>query len=461
MTEHTLKRLSSPGGEGIEIEVRFEGGDESLMKEWLGEEQLFAPQGAGDLGQRMERAFKEAFEAGAPKTVIVGSDCPELDLPDVLEALALLDDNPVVIGPALDGGYYLLAMASTTPRGLYQALFSGIPWGTGEVMWRTVNALAEAQYDLGLLDEKADVDEEEDLIHWQRTQNASSFAKTAEDREHRTQETTPGQWLASPFVPSKEPEPDTILHRQGHGEQGHHAPGTDTGYGITIIIPTLNEEEGIGELLDSLQDQDVEVIVADGGSTDRTVEICRQKGVKIVKSPVGRAVQMNAGADQATGNILLFLHADTTLPNDWTYRVRDAIYRGAVAGAFLFGTDREGPAMNFIENGAHFRAIRLGIVFGDQAVFSTSTAFNLAGRYPEQAIMEDYELWKGLGKVGKRTIIPLQVTTSARKWTEGGVWRTTLVNMVVTWLYILGVGPERLARLYRRLTANSFTEIQT
>ena len=409
MTEHTLASLRPLLEASVGIEVRYEGGDEVAMNKWLGDDLIFAPQGTGDLGQRMERAFREAFTAGVHKAVIVGGDCPELGALDVQEALGLLDDNPVVLGPALDGGYYLIAMGSTANDELIQTLFTGIPWGTNEVLWRTTNALAETGYDLGLLDEKADVDEPGDLAVWE-TASAQCAGRRAQ---------------------------------------------SSAGLTVSVIIPTFNEEVRIGELLAILKDEDVEVVVADGGSTDRTVALCEEAGLTVVASPRGRAEQMNAGATAASGSVFIFLHADTRLPGEGVKTVRDAVSHGSVAGAFLFGTDLDSASMRVIENGAHFRSIRQGIVFGDQAIFATREAFYRAGQYPEQPIMEDYELWKRLGKVGKRTIIPLQVITSSRKWTDRGVWRTTLINMAVTWLYFFGVSPEKLAKLYRKLTAGS------
>jgi rSAM/selenodomain-associated transferase 2 len=268
----------------------------------------------------------------------------------------------------------------------------------------TVNALAETGLDLGLLDEKADVDEPEDLVHWEKI---------------------------------------TGIQEPGAGSR------EESNLRISVIVPVYNEEGRIGEILGWLKTRDVEVIVADGGSTDRTVAICEGGGVKTVHSSRGRAVQMNAGTSAASGNIFLFLHADTRLPEEFEDRVKAVIAEGAVAGAFLFGTDMKTSTMNVIENATHFRAYRLGIVFGDQAIFATREAFFRAGAYPEQPVMEDYELWKRLGKVGRRALIPLSATTSARKWQQHGTWRIALLNQVVTWLYILGVSPEWLARWYK------------
>ncbi|MDF1535268.1 MAG: TIGR04283 family arsenosugar biosynthesis glycosyltransferase [bacterium] len=426
MTEHILSRLRPLGGEGVEIEVRYDGGDESAMAAWLGDGLLLTAQGAGDLGQRMERAFTGAFADGIKKAVIVGGDCPELDAPDVREALALLEDNPIVLGPASDGGYYLIAMTSSASPALYGAVFSDIPWGTREVLWRTVNALADAGMDMGLLDEKADVDEPEDLAVWE-TARSKRKARSAK-REPVT------KWFASPFEASpKYPVPSTQESKP---------------QAISVIIPTLNEEERIGELLVALEDEGVEVVVADGGSTDNTVSICEEAGVRVEVSPRGRAEQMNAGAEAASGDILLFLHADTRLPEGFAFNVRKAVAYGAAGGAFLFGTDSDTASMRLIENAVHFRTVRLGIVFGDQAIFIRSETFRKIGGFPDLPVMEDYELWKRLGKAGRRELIPLQVTTSSRKWTDRGVWRTTLINQAVMWLYVLGVDPGWLGRWY-------------
>ncbi len=404
MTEHTLNNIRPLTDKGIGVQVRFDGDEAGEMVQWLGDELDLAPQGEGNLGDRMKRAFTDSFSEGLEKVVVIGTDCPSLDSDSVLEALYLLEENALVLGPATDGGYYLIGIRSDDPEWLYELIFENIPWGTNQVFNVTVNALAETGLDLGLLDEKADVDEPEDLIHW--------------EKEMSTQYP----------VPSTQEQADLR---------------------ISVIIPVLNEEENIREVIGRLRGTEVEIVVADGGSKDRTVTICEQAGVKTVHSSRGRAAQMNAGASAASGKIFLFLHADTHLPDEFEDRVKEAILDGAVAGAFLFGTNIETPSMGVIENATHFRAYRLGIVFGDQAIFTTRKAFFRAGGYPEQPIMEDYELWKRLGRVGKRKLIPLSVITSTRKWEQQGVWRTTLINQAVTWLYMLGVSPEWLARWYR------------
>jgi rSAM/selenodomain-associated transferase 2/rSAM/selenodomain-associated transferase 1 len=405
MTEHTVESVRSLGGQGVQIKILFEGGDAEAMSNWLGDEIPIVPQGEGGLGDRMRRAFNRSFDAGMERAVIIGTDCPSLRADDVAEAFDLLEDNTLALGPATDGGYYLIGIRSDAPQWLFDLVFRDIPWGTDQVFNATMNVLAETGLDVGLLDEKADVDEPEDLVHWEKARE------------------------------------------KGEGRRELNSASMT----VSVIIPTFNEEKGIGELVAGLKEAGVEVVVADGGSTDQTVVICQELDIHIVHSPRGRAGQMNAGAMAATGDTFIFLHADTRLPEGFEDRVREAVAEGAVAGAFLFGTDMDTPSMRVIENATHFRSYRLGIVFGDQAIFATREAFFRAGGYPEQPIMEDYELWKRLAKVGRRTLIPLQVTTSARKWAEHGVWRINFINLAVTCLYVIGFSPERLAALYKRL----------
>jgi rSAM/selenodomain-associated transferase 2/rSAM/selenodomain-associated transferase 1 len=404
MTEHTLVAMRPLLEEGIGMQVRFDGGELGEMTQWLGEDLNYAPQGEGDLGKRMSLAFTASFKEGFEKAVIVGTDCPSLDSVNVAEAFDLLEENSLVLGPAADGGYYLIGTRSDAPHWLNELVFENIPWGTDQVFNSTMNALAETGLDVGLLDEKADVDEPEDLEQWYKEVGSQN--------------------------------PESRIQNKAN-------------ISISVIIPALNEEERIGEVLERLKVTGVEIVVADGGSADGTVAACEAAGVKVVHAGKGRAVQMNAGAAEASGNVFLFLHADTRLPEGFLEEVKGTVAQGAVAGAFLFGTDMNTSSMGIIENAAHFRAFRLGIVFGDQAIFATREAFFRAGGYPVQPIMEDYELWKRLGKVGKRSLIPQSVTTSARKWEKYGTWRVSLINLAVTWLYVLGVSPERLAKWYR------------
>lgn len=423
MTEHTINTVRPLMDEEVRIEIRHEGGDQCEMADWLGEDLSFHPQDRGDLGARMAQAFRTSFLDGAGKTVVIGSDCPELTSGDVREAFNILDSNPVVLGPARDGGYYLIGIRASAPDRLFQALFSDIPWGSGNVLTRTVNTLADAGIDIGLLDEKNDVDEPEDLVHWERKLRIQKpeFRSQKEGRVNSKTRTRSRTWTS--------------------------ITSTAT---ISVIIPTLNEKDRIGKLISFLEEYNVEIVVADGGSTDGTKDLCQRAGVKVLSSKAGRAMQMNTGAYEATGQILLFLHADTILPEGFPEMVRGPLTRGAIGGAFSFGTDLNTISMRIIERMANLRTRILGIVFGDQAIFTRADVFRRLGGYPDLPVMEDFELIRTMKREGQIAQLPQIAVSSARRWKTNGVWRTTFMNQVITWLYLLGVSPDKLAGWYRK-----------
>jgi len=217
---------------------------------------------------------------------------------------------------------------------------------------------------------------------------------------------------------------------------------------LSIVIPTLNEGAGIGALVDRLSGRPaVEVIVADGGSVDGTAEIAGARGAAVVSSRPGRALQMNNGAREARGETLLFLHADTVLPDGYDDDIRLAMTDGRNAGgAFSFSLDEGSLGLRIIEKGANFRSRRLGITFGDQAIFVRRGHFRQIGGFPLQPIMEDHEFLRRLRRRGRVVILPRAAVTSARRWREAGTTRVTLLNMAITAAYLLGFSPERLKR---------------
>jgi rSAM/selenodomain-associated transferase 2 len=162
---------------------------------------------------------------------------------------------------------------------------------------------------------------------------------------------------------------------------------------------------------------------------------------------------MNAGAARAGGEAILFLHADSRLPEGFDGLVERALEDEETAGgAFSFALDEDTPFFRFITMTANFRSARMGIVFGDQAIFARTETFREVGGYPEQPLMEDYELIRRLRKRGRIALLEPPVTTSSRRWREVGAVRNTLLNVFVTWAYVLGVSPARLRGWYGRLT---------
>jgi rSAM/selenodomain-associated transferase 2 len=221
---------------------------------------------------------------------------------------------------------------------------------------------------------------------------------------------------------------------------------------LSLIVPVLNEAKGIVAALQDLaplRAAGAEVIVVDGGSSDATRELCADLADQVVPGPRGRARQMNFGAARAAGSVLLFLHADTKLPNGAMKFVRGAVAAGHAWGRFdvaIEGRSRLFPLIAALMN----RRSRLtGIATGDQAIFVRRELFNLLGGYPDQPLMEDIELCKRLRRHGPPACLPQRVLTSGRRWEARGVWRTVLLMWRLRFLYWMGVPAERLARAYR------------
>jgi rSAM/selenodomain-associated transferase 2 len=220
---------------------------------------------------------------------------------------------------------------------------------------------------------------------------------------------------------------------------------------ISIIIPTLNEEANIDAIADTLPGKAGEIIIVDGGSTDRTILFARERKIRVEYSAAGRAAQLNHGAACAVGSVLLFLHADTRLPEDFATAILQTLAgNGVVAGAFSLAIRDAGPALRFIALCANIRSRTLQLPYGDQALFITREQFVRLGGFPQLPIMEDFFLIKKAKKLGRICTVPEQVTTSARRWQRLGVVRTTLINQLIILGFALRISPERLASLYRR-----------
>ncbi len=221
---------------------------------------------------------------------------------------------------------------------------------------------------------------------------------------------------------------------------------------ISIIIPVLNEVEQIAATLAQIPTGvDVDVIVVDGGSRDGTIAQVQALGIPVITTAAGRARQMNAGATAATGEILLFLHADTRLPEGFAPVVRQILSQpGTIAGAFRLKIDAPNRGLQLIETGVNCRSQVLQMPYGDQGLFLPADLFHKAGGFPDLPIMEDFALVRRLRQQGKIALAPLAVTTSARRWRRVGLLKTTLINQAIVLAYLLGVAPDRLATWYRR-----------
>lgn len=391
MTEHTVKQARKSGAD---IEIRYTEGSPGQMGNWLGGDLNYVEQGEGDLGEKMERAFSDHFSAGAERVAIVGSDCPSNDWKNMQSAFQSLETAECVIGPANDGGYYLIGLcragvSTPLPRSRPSAtfpaeLFNSIDWGSDHVFEQTMKAASALA--VAKLKQLDDVDLPED-------------------------------------IPPR----------------------------ISVVIPTLNEEAHLLQTLGKANEGfNVETIVVDGGSTDGTRAVAEPLSY-FTRYDSSRAGQQNMGARTATGDILLFLHADTILPDGWEWIARETLSDPAVAlGAFTFRIKEQMRGLKFIEATANWRSKAGGLPYGDQGLFLRKETFEQAGGFPDQPIMEDYALVRTLRHFGKIVTVREAALTSGRRWQRHGVFKVTVVNKLMILGYHLGISPGKLAAFYRK-----------
>lgn len=227
--------------------------------------------------------------------------------------------------------------------------------------------------------------------------------------------------------------------------------GQRVGPSISIVVPVLDEAEGIGHFLDALQHvrgHGVEIVVVDGGSRDATIDLARPRVDQVVRSARGRSVQMNAGARASTGEVLLFLHADTRLPRGGLDRVRGVIRQGACWGRFDVSIEGRHPMLTVIGTMMNLRSRLSGVATGDQAIFVTRAAYDTVGGFAEIALMEDLALSDALLRVSRPVCLRERVTTSGRRWETNGVWGTIFLMWRLRAAYRLGASSAELARQY-------------
>ncbi len=383
----------------IAIEVHFSGGTQLQMSETFGNDLDYIPQVTGDLGTKLIAAFARSRTVAPTRTVVVGTDCPQLSAAFVESAFARLVSHDVCVAPAVDGGYVLLGLNLSSVPKLSDAIFYGIDWGTPQVLKQTVASIAQSGATCSLLPTLADVDNPEDLGVW--------HTALADD--------------PAP-VPS-----------------------------VSVIIPVNNEEPALAATVDSAQHASAsEVIVMASGRFQQSLQVAAEKRVQFIVSTERRGLRLNIGASLLRASTLLFLHADTQLPTAYASDIAHALKDSKnVGGAFRLQLDSVHPLARWVEWGVRWRSDYGRLPYGDQALFVRRDIFEQLGGFCDQPIMEDYEFIRRLRRAGRIAMSRQVVRTSARRWEGGGFIRTTLMNQCMLIGYHLGVPPERLARFYR------------
>lgn len=387
MTEQSLDTLT--GNPVAPVTFCYSGGRSGQVRRWLGARPVrFSPQDGGDLGLRMQAAIQSTLTTSHGPVVLVGTDIPEMTTDHIVQAFQALTDHDLVLGPSLDGGYWLVGCRRPVD------LFRNIPWGTSQVLEATLAAAGRQGLKVKQLAALNDIDTPADLIAWQGS--------------------------------SARPRPY-----------------------LSIVIPTLNEADRIVETISRVQGPDTEVIVADGGSRDETAAVARQTGAAVISTPAGRAIQQNQGAAMAAADVLLFLHADTRLPKTFGRLVFDCLLDPNTAvGAFRFKTDLDHWGMTWIEKWTHLRSKLLHMPYGDQALFMPRAMFKRAGGFPSTPIAEDFLLVRRLARLGSVRTLSAPAVTSARRWQRDGLLRTTVINHLIAIGLLLRIDPRRLAPLH-------------
>lgn len=383
--------------------VRCTGGGAEEAARWLGVEAV--DQGDGDLGERMHRALHEALRSNDVAAVI-GGDCPTVSASAINSALRSALGSGAAIVPAADGGYCMLALRHDL-RDRLEEYFRDIEWSTPLVCATTIERLRSNGVEPAILAIHRDIDEPEDLEAWDDLHSA---------------------W-----------------------EQPVST--------ISVVIPTLDEAGALPATLEALGTASgIEVIVVDGGSSDETSSIAKAAGARVVRGVRGRAAQMNEGARLATGDALVFLHADTLLPAGWADLVRRTLSdappgRRPILGAFTFDLDRITPTLSMIRLLTRLRGRFAHLPYGDQTLFCRRAAFAALGGFPDIPVMEDYEFVDRCRRAGRVRIVDARATTSARRWAEAGALRWTLLNIATVRRYRKGVSPAELLE-WRRWVLN-------
>ena len=375
------------------------------MQNIIGNKNKYEVQSGKDLGEKMYNAIAKVLDLGYESCLLMGSDIAEFRAKYLDIAFDKLENADIVFGKTVDGGYYLVGMKKAVKE-----VFEVKKYGTGDVFSNTLKRLSGLGLKIAYTKTLYDIDTKEDIaFHRQRIRK---FVKNNSRHYKEFQKRDLGRFA--------------INHLK-----------------ISVIIPTYNEEKTILKL----QDQ---IIFVDGGSSDATLELIDKK-YKLIKSKKGRADQMNKGAKESSGDVLFFLHCDSTLPKDTLSQIK-SVMKDYDAGCFGIKFNTKSILMKICEWISNYRAGVKKIMFGDQGIFIDRELFFDIGMFPVIPIMEDYQLSLTLkSKKIKTAMTKSRIVTSDRRYTGSGFDKLELMMdmNIFRRMYRNGVPAKKIATLYR------------
>jgi rSAM/selenodomain-associated transferase 1 len=374
---------------GARLVFCHDGGREQQLRQWLGGRPIhFRPQATGDLGRRMHLAMQCAFDGGARRVVLVGTDIPGLTAAILEQAFAALDEKDLVIGPSIDGGYWLVGM--TRPENI----FDGITWSRPDVLENTLTLARRKGMTPGLLDPLNDLD-------------------------------TPGD-LAREMGPGQSPQP-----------------------WLSVVIPALNEARQIARTITAASIPEHKSSCPTAAA--RTAPWRSPVRWAPASFPASRTVPLSKTGEPPPhgARCCSFCMPIPGCRQYGDHIFETLMDRRTVLGAFRFATDIHTPAMQAIAFLTNLRAGRLKLPYGDQGLFMRRADFYRFGGFPETPIAEDLYLVRKMARNGRIAMAPVAAVTSGRRWRRLGPLRTTLVNTLIAVGCLAGIPPERLSPLYR------------
>jgi uncharacterized protein len=353
----------------------------------------FIPQEGVDLGLRMEQAISRVMEEGCRHVLLVGTDLADIKTSDFEDAFDALKKSDAVLGPAADGGFYLIGLTRPCP-----AVFRSREWGTADVYRKSEQLLRESGFGVHRIATRRDVDRPEDL---------------------------------------------KILSENAMFQDS-----------LSVIIPTLALSERLDHLLASINAQlwpDDEIVVVKGGRHTYEDKGQIDDNTRLILSPKGRGVQLNSGARAASGSIFLFLHEDSLPPPNFSYLVRQiSVTDNSSLGCFQLGFSPSSSSLDMIADWANIRTRIFKLPYGDQGLFCRRSTFFQAGGFKRQYLMEDVDFVRHCRKLGSLLVLPQKLYTSPRRYLKKGVLRACIENHILTILYRIGVDDRKLYSIYYR-----------